>query len=146
MSCFHRIALHTDYETTVVSLKAARKCSFRFSSRSSLCDHLIPAVKPPSTTRACPVTKLDSLLASQSAAFAISAGSPALPIGVSDASHGFTISGVRSTSSAGISGHTGAQIHVAVPPGQIALTLIPRSASSKATDFVNPTTPNFAAV
>src|SRR5438876_12380880 len=97
-----------NYETTVASFKAARKCSLRFSSRSSLCDHLIPAVKPPSTTRACPVTKLDSLLASQSAAFAISAGSPAAPSGVPAASHGFTISGVRSISSAGISGYTGA--------------------------------------
>ena len=40
---------------------------------------------------------------------------------------------------------TGAKIAVAIPPGQMALTLIPRSASSNATDFVNPTTPNFAA-
>src|ERR1700730_7148811 len=79
-----------NYETTVVSFKAARKCSLRVSSWSRLCDHRIPAVKPPSTTRACPVTKFDSLLASQRAAFAISAGSPALPSGVLAASHGFT--------------------------------------------------------
>jgi len=41
---------------------------------------------------------------------------------------------------------TGAKIAVATPPGQMAFTLIPRSASSRATDFVNPTTPNLAAV
>jgi hypothetical protein len=45
-----------------------------------------------------------------------------------------------------MSGKMGAQMKVAVPPGQMALTLIPRSASSNATDFVRPTTPNFAAV
>jgi hypothetical protein len=48
--------------------------------------------------------------------------------------------------SGGISGKTGAQIQDAVPPTQMAFTLIPRSASSKATDLVNPTTPNLAAV
>ena len=40
----------------------------------------------------------------------------------------------------------GAKIQVAVPPKQMALTLIRRSASSKATDFVNPPTQNFSAV
>jgi hypothetical protein len=65
------------------------------------------------------------------------------PIGVPDASHSFTISGVRSTSSAGISGHIGAQIHVAVPPGQIALTLIPRSASYQSHGFRQPDNTEF---
>ena len=59
---------------------------------------------------------------------------------------GPTMSGICSTNSVGISGNTGAQIKVAVPPTQMALTLIPRSASSKATDFVKPRTPSFAAV
>jgi len=108
-------------------------------------DQRRPAVIPPPTTRAWPVTKLDSLLASQSAAFAISAGNPDLPIGYRSAIHGSTISGVRSTNSVGRSGTAGAKIAVAIPPGQIALTRMPRSASSKAADFVNPTTPNFAA-
>ena len=60
--------------------------------------------------------------------------------------HGATISGVRSIHSAGRSGYIREKIAVAVPPGQIALTLMPRPASSKATDFVKPIRPNFAAV
>ena len=110
----------------------------------SIRDQETPDVKPPSTTRACPATKLDSLLASQSAAFAISGGNPALPSGIPAANHGATISsGARSIKSADISaGNSPEKIAVAIPPGQMALTLIPRSASSKATDFVNPMTPN----
>jgi hypothetical protein len=46
------------------------------------------------------VTQLDSLLASQSAALAISVGSPAQPSGLSSPAQGLTISGICSTRSA----------------------------------------------
>src|ERR1700730_14530103 len=61
-------------------------------------------------------------------------------------SHDSTISGTGSKRSGGISGKTGIQIPDAVTPTQMAFTLIPCSTSSKATDLVKPTTPNFAAV
>jgi hypothetical protein len=117
--------------------KTERTCFLSSSIRWIPCDQGRPTVKPPSTTKACPVTQLDSLLASQSAALAISAGSPALPSGLTSPIQVFTRSGICSTRSADSSGKMGAQMKVAVPPGQMALTLIPRSASSKATDFVS---------
>ena len=43
--------------------------------------HCLPAVSPPSTTIACPVTNVDSSLASHSAHCAISVASPARRIG-----------------------------------------------------------------
>jgi hypothetical protein len=92
-------------------------------------------------TIVCPTTQLDSSLASQSAAWAMSTGNPDLPISNPSANQGFTISGVRSNTSADNSPPTGAKIAVATPPGQMALTLIARSASSRATDFVNPKNP-----
>src|SRR5260370_36251314 len=54
------------------------KRSLNWSYSWILCDQGRPRVLPPSITRAWPVTQLDSLLASQSVALAISAGSPAL--------------------------------------------------------------------
>src|SRR5215510_8235323 len=52
-----------------------------FSRRSWLSDHGRPPITPPSTTRAWPLTKVDSSLASHRAARAMSSGTPGLLIG-----------------------------------------------------------------
>jgi hypothetical protein len=46
-------------------------------------------------TKVCPATQLDSLLASQTAALAMSTGNPNLPIGNPSANQGSTISDVK---------------------------------------------------
>ena len=111
-----------NYGVPLAGSEAKRSRSLSWSTRASICDQRRPAVNPPSTTRPCPVTQFNSLLASQRAALAISAGSPPLPSGLSSPVQGPTMSGMCTTNSVGISGNTGTQIQVAVPPTQMALT------------------------
>src|SRR5205823_8904513 len=90
------------------------------------------AVYPPSTARACPMTKPAPGLQSHSTAEAISSGLPRRPIGCS-----FVMSFIVSGSLAIIA----ATIGVSMAPGHMALMRMPRAAYSRAALFVRPITP-----
>lgn len=85
------------------------------------------------TIRAWPVTKLESSLASRSAAGAMSSGSPARWIGWWVARMGFIFSAI-SSAAAPETPRAWPKIGVAMPPGQMQFTRTPLSPSSIATE------------
>ena len=81
---------------------------------------------------ACPVTRLDSSLASHSAAWAMSSGCPARPSGCTAAKRSVMISSARGN---------GAESGVTIPPGQMQLTRMPWGPPSAAALRVSEITP-----
>src|ERR1700722_10864523 len=89
--------------------------------------------KPPSTVTTCPVTYAARSLAKNRTTFATSSAVPKRPSAI----RVFNISRAGSPSALVIS--------VTMKPGATAFAVIPRDASSRATDFVNPMRPAFDA-
>src|SRR5262245_23325448 len=108
-------------------------------------DHERPPVKPPSTTRAWPLTKVASSLASHSTACAMSSGSPERLIGWTFCKMPFICGTSASACSADMPSPL-PKIGVAIAPGQMQFTRMLCSPSSIATVLVSWMTAALAAL